>query len=150
VPSPEPLFLHLSAARGPVAALYVDYGHTTPTLGETLQAVRAHQYENIFTSPGEADLSAHVDFSELAAAARRQGLAVDGPITQAEFLGTLGISERAARLIAANPTRANEIETAVARLMAANGMGTRFKAIGLRSPDLPTLPGFPTRSTTLA
>lgn len=145
-PAPEPLALHAAAARGPLAALYIDYGHTTPTLGATLQAVRGHRYEHIFTSPGEADLSAQVDFSELAAAAERAGLAVDGPITQAEFLGAIGITERAARLIAANPTRANEIETAVARLMAPSGMGTRFKALGIRSPALPRLPGFADQS----
>ena len=46
----------------------------------------------------------------------------------------------------ANPRLAGEIEAGVARLMSPTGMGTRFKAIGLRSPGLPPLPGFPTRS----
>ena len=72
------------------------------------------------------------------------GLAVDGPTTQAAFLGSLGVMERASRLMAANPAKAAEIETGVARLMSPTGMGARFKAIGLRSPGLPPLPGFPT------
>ena len=52
--------------------------------------------------------------------------------------------ERAARLMSANPAKANAIETGVARLMHPHGMGGRFKALGVRSPGLPPLPGFPT------
>ncbi len=140
----EPL-LPEGAHAGPVAALYIDYGHTEPRLGETLQAVRNHRFEHPLTSPGEADLSAHVDFAAVAADAKRKGFIVDGPTTQAEFLGSLGIIERASKLMAANPARANEIEIGVARLMTPQGMGTRFNVLGIRSPHLPPLPGFPTR-----
>ena len=66
----------------------------------------------------------------------------DGPVTQAEFLGRLGIIERASKLMAANPAKAAGIEAGVARLMAPGGMGTRFKAIGVRGSGLPVLPGF--------
>jgi NADH dehydrogenase [ubiquinone] 1 alpha subcomplex assembly factor 7 len=68
-------------------------------------------------------------------------IAVDGPVTQAELLGSLGIAERASRLMAASPSKAAAIETGVARLMAPNGMGARFKALGVRSSELPPLPG---------
>ena len=68
---------------------------------------------------------------------------VDGPVTQAEFLGSLGIMERTSRLMSANPDLAHEIELGVARLMAVPGMGDRFKVLGVRSPTLPPLPGFP-------
>ena len=78
----------------------------------------------------------------LGGAARAAGLAVDGPISQAAFLGRLGIVERAAKLMAANPAKAAEIESGVARLLAPDGMGSRFKVLGLRSPQMPTLPGF--------
>jgi SAM-dependent MidA family methyltransferase len=130
------------AKLGPVAMLIIDYGHEETGLGDTLQAVRNHAHEHPLTSPGEADLSAQVDFAEVANTARKAGLAVDGPITQAEFLGRLGIVERTHKLMAANPSRAAEIESGVARLMAPDSMGTRFKVLGLRSPNLPTLPGF--------
>lgn len=125
------------------AALIIDYGHTEPALGDTLQAVRNHRFEHPLTSPGEADLSYQVGFGELGEALTSQGLAVDGPTTQSEFLGALGLAERASRLMAANPARALEIETAALRLIAPNAMGTRFKAIGARSPTLPPLPGLP-------
>ena len=130
----------------PIAALFVDYGHAHPASAETLQAVRNHRYEHILMSPGEADLSCQVDFADfarqVAGNASSAPLAIDGPVTQAEFLGKLGIMERASRLMAANPGKANAIEMGVARLMAPQGMGTRFKAIGVRQAGLPTLPGF--------
>jgi NADH dehydrogenase [ubiquinone] 1 alpha subcomplex assembly factor 7 len=130
------------AQAGSITALIIDYGHVEPVSGDTLQAVRSHTYESPLTSPGEADLSAQVSFYELATALHAAGLAIDGPVTQAEFLGSLGMVERASRLMSANPHRAGEIETGVARLIAPNGMGTRFKVIGVRSPHLPPLPGF--------
>jgi NADH dehydrogenase [ubiquinone] 1 alpha subcomplex assembly factor 7 len=134
--------LQALAERGPIAFLMIDYGHTTPAAGDTLQAVRNHQYESPLTSPGEADLTVHINFYDLASTLHRAGLALDGPVTQAEFLGSLGIVERASRLMSANPSRAPEIETGVARLLAPNGMGARFKVLAARSNGLPSLPGF--------
>jgi SAM-dependent MidA family methyltransferase len=123
------------------AGLFIDYGHVGPAFGETLQGLRAHRYDDPLAAPGECDLTAQVDFSAFATAAIDYGLACDGPVTQAEFLGRLGIAERASRLMAANPDRAGAIEASVARLMAPNGMGTRFKVTGVRDPSLPPLPG---------
>jgi SAM-dependent MidA family methyltransferase len=135
----------LAAARtqaGPLVMLLIDYGHTASAPGDTLQAVRGSRYEHALTSPGEADLTVQVDFAQVARTlVAGPGLCVDGPVTQAEFLGSLGVAERASRLMAANPARANEIETAVQRLMAPAGMGTRCKAMGVRSARLPPLPG---------
>lgn len=128
----------------PRAALFIDYGYSGIATADTLQAVRGHRFEHVLTSPGEADLSVQVDFRAFAAAANVAGLAVDGPAAQAEFLGRLGIVERASKLMADNGARANEIEMGVARLMQPNGMGTRFKAIGLRTPSLQPLPGLET------
>ncbi len=125
----------------PLAVLFIDYGHAAPAYGDTLQAVRAHRYDDPLAGPGEADLTAQVDFSAVAAAMARCGFACDGPVTQAQFLGTLGIAERASRLMAANPGKAGRIEADIARLMAPGGMGTRFHALGVRSKNLAPLPG---------
>ena len=144
-----PLLQDLAAGQSngpggaPLAALLLDYGHLASTVGETLQAVRRHRHEHPLTSPGEADLTCQVDFEVLAEKGRAAGLAVDGPTTQAEFLGALGVAERASRLMTANPAKAGDIELGVARLMSPTGMGTRFKAIGLRSTSVAPLPGFP-------
>lgn len=130
------------AAGGPLAALFLDYGHWGSATGDTLQAVRAQCYEHPLTSPGEADLTAQVEFESFANDVKARQLAVDGPVTHAEFLGALGIVERTSRLMSANPSRAAEIEAGVARLMSPSGMGSRFKGLGVRSPALPALPGF--------
>lgn len=132
-----------AAGGGPLAGLLIDYGGIEDGLGDTLQAVRAHAYEHPLTSPGEADLTCQVKFSWYAQDLTEEGFAVDGPATQAQFLGALGIAERASRLMSANPDKAQDIETAVARLLAVPGMGDRFKVLGVRSPHLPPLPGLP-------
>ncbi|HRD75278.1 MAG TPA: SAM-dependent methyltransferase [Hyphomicrobiaceae bacterium] len=130
-------------ARAGTTQLYIDYGRTAPRIGDTLQAVRNHRFEHPLTSPGEADLTTEVDFPALARRiAREPHLKLHGPITQAEFLGRLGIIERASRLMAANPTDAPSIEAGVARLMAPLGMGGRFKAVAIAPRDAPTPPGF--------
>ncbi len=129
------------AEAGPLAALFIDYGYEGPAVGDTLQAIRAQRYEDPLAAPGLADLTAHVDFTAFAADARARGFAVDGPVPQAAFLGALGIVERTSHLMAVNPSAAASLEAATARLTAPTGMGTLFKAIGVRSTGLPPLPG---------
>lgn len=133
-------WLAARAARGPLAALFIDYGHAATAFGDTLQGVSAQTYASPFDAPGETDLSAQVDFAQFAAHCRAAGLAVDGPVPQAELLGRLGAVERASRLMAANPAKAAVLEAGVQRLLAPTGMGSRFLALGVRSPDLAPLP----------
>lgn len=134
----EPLLAFMT-----MATLFFDYGHTRSAVGDTLQAVRNHAHEHPLNSPGEADLTTQVDFESFGRQLQRyERLKIDGPITQSEFLGSLGIMERASRLMAANPAKAAAIEAGIARLMSPTGMGSRFKAIGIRSPNLAPLPGF--------
>lgn len=129
-------------AHAPLAALFIDYGHAATGFGDTLQGVSGQSYVSPFHAPGETDLSTQVDFQHFGNACRDAGLAVDGPLPQAEFLGRLGVIERASRLMSANPARAAEIEAGVARLIAPAGMGSRFLAIGVRSKGVAPLPGF--------
>jgi SAM-dependent MidA family methyltransferase len=130
----------LTALGASLAALVIDYGHTRSGLGDTLQAVQAHRHTDPLQSPGEADLTSQVDFAAFAESMRTRGFACDGPVAQGEFLGRLGIVERASRLMAANPAKAAQIEVDIARLTAPGGMGGRFQAIGIRSPQLAALP----------
>jgi NADH dehydrogenase [ubiquinone] 1 alpha subcomplex assembly factor 7 len=134
--------LKTRAERGPLAALFIDYGHAAAAFGDTLQGVQGQAHVSPFHAPGETDLSAQVDFQHFAAACRAAGLAVDGPVPQAELLGRLGLVERASRLMAANPARASEIEAGALRLIAPTGMGSRFLTLGVRSGDVLPLPGF--------
>lgn len=132
-------------AQGEGAALVIDYGHAMSALGDTLQAVREHDYADPLTAPGHVDLTAHVDFQALAQAAESIGAVPCGPVEQGEFLRRLGIESRAAAL-KANAARetAAEIEVALARLTGGGrkGMGVLFKALGLAHPRLGPLPGF--------
>jgi NADH dehydrogenase [ubiquinone] 1 alpha subcomplex assembly factor 7 len=130
-------------ARHGGAALIIDYGHAATAPGDTLQAVRAHRFADPLSDPGEADLTTQVDFAALARTAQRAGAATRGPRGQGEFLRRLGIAERAARLQAsATPQQAADIDTALARLTAADQMGELFKVLGIADAKLGALPGF--------
>jgi NADH dehydrogenase [ubiquinone] 1 alpha subcomplex assembly factor 7 len=124
------------------AALIIDYGYEGPAVGETLQAVRGHQYANPFEDPGEADLTAHVDFAMLKDAAELEGLVVHGPVTQGEFLTRLGIAERTASLSLAAPERAEGLAADRERLTHPEQMGDLFKVIALTAPGWPVPEGF--------
>jgi len=127
------------AAQGG-AMLAVDYGYEGPALGDTLQAVRGHGFANPFETPGDNDLSAHVDFTTLAAAAQANGAIAWGPVTQRDLLGQLGIDARAAALARAAPDKAEALLADRARLM--GEMGTLFKALAVTQSDWPAPAGF--------
>jgi NADH dehydrogenase [ubiquinone] 1 alpha subcomplex assembly factor 7 len=74
------------------AALIIDYGYEQARPGETLQALRGHEYVDPLAEPGEADLTAHVDFGALR---RVSAVPVRGPVPQGLFLKRLGIEHRA-------------------------------------------------------
>lgn len=114
------------------AALVIDYGHAESAPGETLQAVRQHAFADPLAAPGQADLTAHVDFAALARAARRSGGACHGPITQGAFLTALGLEARAARLAAtADQATRQALTDAVERLAGPEEMGSLFKVLAL-------------------
>ena len=130
-------------ARRGGAALMVDYGYQDRRgFGETLQAVRSHQYRDVLEQPGESDLSAHVDFAALAAAGRQGGANVLGPVTQGAFLTAMGLDQRAEHLAAANPGEASALRAAAERLTAPGQMGTLFKALAFLPPAFDSAPGF--------
>jgi SAM-dependent MidA family methyltransferase len=123
------------------AALIIDYGHAESAAGDTLQAVKNHAYADPLDMPGEADLTAHVDFAALARRARVEGAAAHGPITQGEFLLKLGLLERAGRLGAtADAATRESLRAAVDRLAKPDQMGTLFKVLAITRPGLVPLP----------
>jgi NADH dehydrogenase [ubiquinone] 1 alpha subcomplex assembly factor 7 len=125
------------------AALLIDYGHAKSAVGDTLQAIHGQMQAEPLSSPGEADLTAHVDFQALTAAAESMGARVHGPIEQGTFLKTLGVEKRAAALKAYAPNdKADTIDTAVKRLIARTEMGRLFKVLAIADPQLVSLPGF--------
>lgn len=129
------------AAHGGVAVI-IDYGGWH-SLGDTFQALRAHRPEDPLAHPGEADLTAHVDFEPLAHAARAQGAAVSALTPQGVLLERLGITERA-RVLARGLTGA-ALATHVAahrRLIHPQEMGNLFKTLAIHPCASPPPPGF--------
>lgn len=128
--------------HGVGAALVVDYGYGGFQAGETFQAVRNHRYHPVLETPGEADLTAHVNFAALARAARGEGAHVFGPVGQGDFLEMLGIRARTERLSTdANEAQKTAILSDLERLTSKEQMGTLFKVMAICSTPQP-LPGF--------
>ena len=124
------------------AGLFIDYGRDAPGLGDTLQALRNHRKETPLSNPGEADLTAHVDFPAFLSAARAAGARTPPIRGQGEFLRALGVEARAAALATAWPDRAREIDRQLRRLIAADQMGALFKVAAVLAPGLQAA-GFP-------
>jgi hypothetical protein len=119
------------------AALILDYGPLDTIPANTLRGIRSHATVSPFASPGLVDISADVDFLALADAAldASPGVEVHGPVEQSFFLSTMGIKERADRLLKAakdEDTR-RRLETGWKRLVdrGPNGMGKTYKAMAI-------------------
>jgi len=119
------------------AALIVDYGSDRPGYGDTLQAVSGHRYVSPLAAPGEADITAHVDFLALAQTATRAGARCRPVMNQGEFLVRLGLVDRA-RVLGRGldrPAR-DAIAAAMERLAGPKAMGDLFKVLAISAPAL--------------
>ena len=131
-------------AAAPGAALVVDYGRRRSAPGDSLAAIQAGRKDaDPLAAPGEADLTAHVDFEPLAQSIARAGAPTFGPITQGELLRALGIEARLAALAKrASAAQAEALAAGARRLIAPEGMGSIFLALAAVSPGLPVPTGF--------
>ena len=122
------------------AAVIIDYGDWR-SRGDTFQALKDHAFTDPFAAPGEADLTAHVDFEALARAAP---MLQPGALTpQGALLERLGIGLRAEQLARRLEGEAlRQHQAAVHRLTDAAEMGTLFKALALVAPGVPLPAGF--------
>ena len=120
------------------AALIFDYGDWR-SLGDTLQALAHHNATDPLAAPGQADLTAHVDFEALCAAVPCQHTKVT---PQGIFLERLGITQRAQTLAGAlsGPALDNHI-AAHRRLTHPAEMGNLFKVVGLYAAGHAPPPG---------
>jgi SAM-dependent MidA family methyltransferase len=127
------------------AVLIIDYGHLRSDAGDTFQAIARHSFADPLKNPGQADVTAHVDFQALVRAAEDLGARVHGPVAQGEFLKRLGIEARAATLMAkTTPEVSADISGALKRLTEGGrgGMGSMFKVVAISDPALTVLAGF--------
>ena len=130
-------------ARHRGAAVFLDYGPEHSFYGDSLQALANGKPADPLSPPGTADLTAHVDFAALAAAARQAGASVHGPVAQGLFLAELGLYQRTNRLARSlPPARAAAAMDAARRLGEPDRMGRLFKALAIGGAGCPALPGF--------
>ncbi len=115
------------------AALVIDYGHFYSAAGDTLQAVKAHNFCDVLETPGEADITAHVDFEALGKSFNAKLLPM---LTQGQFLKAMGLEMRSEKLSAklGGPER-DAFLAASARLIDADQMGDLFKVLCVVQKD---------------
>lgn len=121
------------------AALIIDYGDWR-SLGDTLQALQSHQPKHPLANPGQADLTAHVDFEAIATASTTASLSAKHTrlTPQGMFLERLGITQRAQAL--AQNLHGPALEAHIAahrRLTHPEEMGSLFKVMGLYPDGAP-------------
>lgn len=124
------------------AALIIDYGHMELRAGTTLQALKAHKKVDVFDHPGEADITAHVDFELLSHVATQNGADVMGLQFQGEWLRQMGIDTRLEALQRRNPGEKDKLKRQRDRLVEDSQMGTLFKVLGVCGRRWPFGVGF--------
>ncbi|CAG8486935.1 34657_t:CDS:2 [Racocetra persica] len=115
------------------ASLIIDYGQDF-IQGNTLRAIKQHEFVHPLSDPGQADLSADVDFCYLKESVTDLAylLLVDtyGPITQSKFLQSLGIKARLLMLLKnALPAQHKDLISSTERLVHPSAMGEIYKVL---------------------
>lgn len=130
-------------------ALFVDYGfpqkeyyHPQRREGTLMCHYRHYAHTDPFFLPGLQDITSHVDFSAVAAAAREGGLEVAGYTSQAQFLVNCGITEVMSRTPAEDSARFLPLASQANRLMSPTEMGELFKVIAFQRGFAAPLEGF--------
>jgi SAM-dependent MidA family methyltransferase len=126
------------------AALFIDYGfparellHPQRTMGTLMCHYRHRAHADPFFLPGLQDMTAHVDFSSMAAAARAEGCEVLGYATQAQFLVNCGLTDLLLRVSPEDAVHYLPRASAANKLVSPAEMGDLFKvyAFGRGVPD---------------
>ena len=118
-------------------ALLIDYGPRDHLPEDSLRSYLKGEQIDPLAAPGESDLTCDVDFARLAYLSGQQTLAVQGPVTQSQFLLALGAEARLNQLVKSNPDAADDLYQGIAKLTDPAEMGERFQVICLSSQDLP-------------
>ncbi|KAJ7168624.1 S-adenosyl-L-methionine-dependent methyltransferase [Mycena filopes] len=126
--------------------LIVDYGEAR-AFAESFRAFKNHAIVDPFTTPGECDLTANVDFAYLQEAVADLELPTHGPLPQAAFLERMGLGMRVESLIARASAssashdaqeQAARLRAAAQRLVDPAGMGREYSVLGIGGEPAPT------------
>src|SRR5256886_2510960 len=126
------------------AALIIDSGHLRSDPGVPFRAIPRHSFADPLKNPGQADVTAHVDFQALARAAEDVGARVHGPVMQGEFLKRLGIETRAVTLMGkTTPEVSADISAALKRPTdrRRGRMGSMVQVLSVTQPNLIAVAG---------
>ena len=120
------------------ALFFFDYGfpaaeyyHPQRSQGTLMCHYRHHAHEDPFVLVGLQDITAHVDFTAIAAAGAEAGLEVLGYTTQAQFLVNCGITEILSETPAENVAAYAPLAAQAQKLLSPAEMGELFKVIAL-------------------
>ena len=117
-----------------------EYYHPQRSMGTLMCHARHRAHGDPFERPGEQDITAHVDFSALARAARAVGVEVLGYATQAQFLVNCGITDVLAQVNIENALHYAPIAAEAQKLLSPAEMGELFKVLavgrGVKQPLL--------------
>jgi len=126
------------AILGRGALLLIDYGfpareyyHPQRSGGTLMCHYRHHAHDNPFFLPGLNDITAHVDFTAMAAAGVDAGLEFYGYTSQARFLLNCGITDVLARVSRDDHTRYMPLAASAQTLLNPSEMGELFKVLAL-------------------
>ncbi|NJD89567.1 MAG: class I SAM-dependent methyltransferase [Betaproteobacteria bacterium] len=145
----EGLVRSVTAALRRGLALFIDYGfsqaeyyHPQRSMG-TLRCHYRHRFHNDpFFLPGLQDITAHVDFTAMALAARAADGEVMGYTTQAHFLISCGLAVMVSEADPGMTLSRLKTTSAVNRLISPSEMGELFKVLGIGRGIDPPLQGF--------
>jgi SAM-dependent MidA family methyltransferase len=131
------------------AIFVIDYGfpareyyHPQRASGTLMCHYQHRAHADPFARPGEEDITAHVDFSALAAAAAEAGAQVLGYTTQAQFLVNCGITDVLAEANVQNALHYAPLAAEAQRLLSPAEMGELFKVLAAGTANCPPLLGF--------
>ena len=131
------------------ATFVIDYGfpareyyHPQRASGTLMCHFQHRAHADPFVRPGEEDITAHIDFSALAAAAMEGGAQVLGYTTQAQFLVNCGITDVLAEANVQNALHYAPLAAEAQRLLSPAEMGELFKVLAVGTADCPALSGF--------
>ena len=119
-----------------------EYYHPQRSMGTLMCHHRHKAHGEVFFQPGLQDVTAHVDFSALAAAARAAGLDILGYATQAQFLVNCGITDVLGEANAENALLYAPLAAEAQQLLSPSEMGELFKVLAIGRGVEPPLLGF--------
>jgi NADH dehydrogenase [ubiquinone] 1 alpha subcomplex assembly factor 7 len=131
------------STNGSGAALIIDYGPLDGIPSQSFRGISGHKFTSPFDIPGKQDLTADVDFGCIKDTAMSiPGAMVSGPISQGDWLISMGLAFRANRMIKSATTepKKDDIRRDLQRLAGKNAedMGAVYNVMSITSRQSPS------------